>query len=136
MYSCDPHQEQVLKINVNSYLLLLWLLEQVRFSINKNIIAFEQHVTWGWRASKPNGVISCFEISRGFVRDSIQADLSSITRLKKNNRNLNFLKQDLFIQSVNTQILFHTRCTHLNNKKINVNSRNKTIIFLILGVTN
>jgi hypothetical protein len=83
MYSCDPHQEQVLKINVNSYLTLLWLLEQVRFSVNKNIIAFEKHVTWGWWASKPNGVIPCFVVSRGFVRDSIQADLSIITRLKK-----------------------------------------------------
>jgi hypothetical protein len=83
MYSCDPHQERVLKINDNSYLLLLWLLEQVRFSVNKNIIAFEQHVTRGWRASKPSGVIPCFDISRGFVRDSIQVDLSSSTRLKR-----------------------------------------------------
>jgi len=83
MHSCDPHQERVLKINVNSYLLLLWFLEQVRFPVNKNIIAFEQHVTRGWRASKPNGVIYCFTISRGFVRDSIQVDLHRITRLKK-----------------------------------------------------
>ena len=83
MYSCDPHQDRVLKVHVNSYLLLLWLLEQVRFSVNKNIIAFEQHVTRGWRASKSNGVIPCFDISRGFVRDSIQVDLYSITRLKK-----------------------------------------------------
>jgi len=83
MYSCDSHQEHVLKINVNSYLLSLSLLEQVRFSVNKNIIAFEQHVTRGWRASKPNGGIYCFSISRGFVRDSIQADLYRIIRLKK-----------------------------------------------------
>jgi len=135
MYSCDPHQERVLKINVNSYLLLLWLLEQVRFSVNKHIIAFEQHVTRGWRAPKPNGVISWFTISRGFVRDSIQGDLYRIIRLKKKSK-LKFLQQDFFIQSVNTQILFQTRCIHLKKQINNFNSRNKTILFLILGVTN
>jgi hypothetical protein len=66
-----------------SYLLLLWLLEQVRFAVNKDIISFEENVTWGWRASKSNGAILSVDISRGFVRRSIHVDLSRITNLEK-----------------------------------------------------
>jgi hypothetical protein len=66
-----------------SYLVLLWLLEQVRFAVNKDIISFEEHVTRGWRASDSNGTILSVEISRRFVRRSIHVDFSSITSLEK-----------------------------------------------------
>lgn len=66
-----------------SYLVLLWLLEQVRFAVNKDIISFEEHVTWGWRASESNGAILSVEISRGFVRRSLHVDFSTITSLEK-----------------------------------------------------
>jgi hypothetical protein len=56
-----------IKPKAGSYLVLLWLLEQVRFAVNKDIIAFEEHVTWGWRTSKSIGAVLSVDISRGFV---------------------------------------------------------------------
>lgn len=53
------------------YLVLLGLLEQVRFAVNKNIIALEEHVARRWWPSKPNRAILCVDISRRLVRGSI-----------------------------------------------------------------